>query len=142
MSLDETFRTVVGAEDCDALGHMNVQHYFRAVSDGMFVLMERLGLSVPEIARRRLSFAVVRAETDFRRELHAGETVALDSTIMRIGDKVVDFHHRLRIVPSGEIAMATDYKCVMLDLDRRRTVVVPDDIRQAAAALFPGLGAA
>ena len=70
-----TLTTVVRAEDCDALGHMNVQHYFRAVSDGMFVLMERLGLSRGEIARRRISFAVVRAETDFRRELHAGDSL-------------------------------------------------------------------
>ena len=136
---EETCRFVVGPDDCDALGHMNVQHYLRAVSDGMFGMMERLGLDRREIERRRLSFAVVRAEADFKRELHAGQTVALDSTILEIGEKLVVFHHHLRIVPGGEIAMSIFYRCVLLDLDRRRAVVVPGDIRAAARARFPGM---
>ena len=130
----QTHATVVRDEDCDALGHMNVQHYFRAVSDGMFVMMERLGLTRSEIARRRISFAVVHAETDFRRELHAGEAIALESCIRQVGDKVVVFDHRLLVRPGGELAMTTEYRCVLLDLDHRRAVVLPDDIRTAAAA--------
>jgi hypothetical protein len=30
----ETYRGTVGPADCDDLGHMNVQHYFAAVSNG------------------------------------------------------------------------------------------------------------
>jgi len=41
----ETFRGTVGPTDCDDLGHMNVQHYFAAISNGMFAMMNRLGLS-------------------------------------------------------------------------------------------------
>jgi hypothetical protein len=36
--------------DCDHLGHMNVQHYFAAVSDGMFAMMVCLGLGPEEIS--------------------------------------------------------------------------------------------
>jgi acyl-CoA thioester hydrolase len=107
----ETFRTVIRQDDCDALGHMNVQHYFRAVSEGMFVMMARLGLGLEEIARRQLSFAVVRTEADFRRELHVGDVIALDSTITRIDDKLVVFHHQLRTGPGDDVAMEVDYKC-------------------------------
>ena len=57
----ETHRATVAPSDYDLLGHMNVQHYFRAVSEGMFVLMGRLGLTPNDIARRKRSFAVVRA---------------------------------------------------------------------------------
>ena len=32
----ETYRATVAPSDCDHLGHMNVKHYFAAVSDGMF----------------------------------------------------------------------------------------------------------
>lgn len=137
----ETFRSIVGADDCDALGHMNVQHYFRAISDGMFVLMARLGLRPSDIVTsRRLSFAVVRAETDFRREMRAGDAFVLDSAIRQMGDKLVVFEHHLRNDLASEIAMTCIYKCVLLDLDRRRAVPVPSDIRQAALAMFPGLG--
>ena len=72
-------------------------------------------------------------------QLHAGQTVALDSTILEMGDKLVVFHHHLRIVPGGEVAMSIFYRCVLLDLDRRRAIVVPEDIRAAARARFPGL---
>ena len=30
--------------------------------------------------------------------------------------------------------MTTEYHCVLLDLDQRRAVVLPDDIRTAASA--------
>ena len=137
----ETHRTVVLADDCDALGHMNVQHYFRIVSEGMFVLMRWLGLGPQEIAKRQRSFAVVRTEADFRRELHAGDVIALESSITRIGEKLVVFHHRLRTALRDEVAMDVDYQCVLLDLKSRRAVLVPEDIRVAAIAIFPSLGA-
>ena len=44
----ETYRGTVGPTDCDNLGHMNVQHYFAAVSNGMFAMMSRLGLTPEE----------------------------------------------------------------------------------------------
>jgi len=132
----ETFRATVAPADCDHLGHMNVQHYFRAVSDGMFAVMIRVGLSPEEIRRRKLSFAVVRAETEFHRELHAGDVVALESTIAKVGEKSATFHHRLRNVATDDLAMSTEFKCVLLDLESRQASVVPEDIRKAAAEVF------
>ena len=134
----ETFRATVAPADCDHLGHMNVQHYFRAVGDGMFAVMIRVGLTPEEIRRRKLSFAVVRAETDFHRELYAGDVVALESTILKVGEKSATFHHRLRNVATGDLAMSTEFKCVLMDLDRRQATAVPEDIRKAAAEQFGG----
>jgi acyl-CoA thioester hydrolase len=117
---------------------MNVQHYFAAVSDGMFAIMVRLGLGPEEIRRRQMSFAVVRAETDFHRELRAGDVMALESTVARLGDKTVTFHHRLMNVATGDAAMSTEFKCVLLDLEKRQATAIPDDIRAKAAALIEG----
>jgi acyl-CoA thioester hydrolase len=103
----ETYRATVAPADCDHLGHMNVQHYFAAVSDGMFAIMVRLGLGPEEIRRRQISFAVVRAETDFHRELRPGDVMALESTVLALGEKSATFHHRLKDVAAGDIAMST-----------------------------------
>src|SRR5262249_39254808 len=92
----ETCRATVAPADCDDLGHLNVQHYFAAVNGGMFALMARPGLGREEIRRQQRSFAVVRAETDFHQELHAGNVVVLESTILRLGGRSATFHHRLR----------------------------------------------
>jgi acyl-CoA thioester hydrolase len=132
----ETYRATVAPAHCDYLGHMNVQHYFAAVSDGMFAIMIRLGLSSEEIRRRQMSFAVVRAETDFHRELRAGDVMALESTVAKLGDKTVTFQHHLTNVATGDAAMSTKFTCVLLDLEKRQATAIPDDIRAEAAALI------
>jgi acyl-CoA thioester hydrolase len=132
----ETFRATVSPAECDHLGHMNVQHYFAAVSDGMFALMVHLRLGPEEIRRRQMSFAVVRAETDFHKELHAGDVVALESTVLKIGGKSATFHHRLRNVATDALAMSTQFTCVLLDLGTRQATAIPDDVRRAAVARF------
>ena len=131
----ETYRGTVGPTDCDDLGHMNVQHYFAAVSNGMFAMMSRLGLTPEEIQRRQMSFAVVHAETDFHRELHSGDVMLLESTVLKLGDKSATFQHRLRNLSTDSVAMTTDFKCVLLDLRKREAIPIPDDMRAAAAEL-------
>jgi acyl-CoA thioester hydrolase len=132
----ETYRATVAPADCDHLGHMNVQHYFAAVSDGMFALMVRLGLGPEQIRRRQMSFAVVRAETDFHHELRPGDVVALESTVLKLGEKSATFHHQLKNVATGDIAMSTEFKCVLLDLEKREATIIPDDVRAAAEQLI------
>lgn len=135
-SLVETYHATVAPADCDHLGHMNVQYYFAAISDGMFGVMVRLGLGPDEIRRRQMSFAVVRAETDFHRELRAGDVIVLTSTVAALGNKTVTFHHRLTNVATGETAMSTEFRCVLLDLEKRQAMAIPDDIRTKAEALI------
>lgn len=132
----ETFRCTVSLADCDHLGHMNVQHYLRAVSDGMFCLMIHLGLTVEEIRRRNISFAAVHAEMDFHRELNVGDVIALESTVIKLENKSGIFQHRLKNAATGEIAMNAEIKAVLLDLKTRKAAVIPEDIRTAAAAKF------
>jgi acyl-CoA thioester hydrolase len=139
-SFIKTHRATVTPAQCDHLGHMNVQHYFAAVSDGMFAVMSRLGLGPDEIQRRQLSFAVVRAETDFHRELRPGHVIALESAVAKIGEKSVTFRHRLRNLATGDVAMSTQFKCVLLDLKRRQATAIPVDIRAKAAGLVVNAG--
>ena len=64
-----SYRSVVDPSECDFLGHMNVSRYFSACSDGVFAIQAELGLTANDMrSGRRLSFAVVRAESDFKAE--------------------------------------------------------------------------
>ena len=78
----------------------------------------------------------MRAETEFHQELHAGDVVALESTLLRLGEKSATFHHRLRNVATNVLAMSTEFKCVLLYLEKRQTSPIPDDIRSAAIKVF------
>lgn len=132
----ETFCATVALADCDHLGHMNVQHYFAAVSDGMFASMVKLGLGPSEIRERQMSFAVVRAETEFHQELYAGDVIVLESTIKKLGTKSASFHHKLMNVATDAVVMNTEFRCVLLHLQSRKGIEIPKDIRDAAIRVF------
>lgn len=128
-----SYRAVVDPSDCDFLGHMNVSRYFAACSDGVFAIQCAMGLTAEDMRQgRRLSFAVVHAKSDFIAELAAGDAIYLVTSVQEIGGKSMTFRHRLHRSADDGIAFETLFKCVLMSLDTRRAVTVPDDIRAKA----------
>ena len=139
MHFIETFRKAVDPGECDILGHMNVSRYFGACSDAVFSLQTQLGLGLSNITGgRRLSFAVVHAESDFKSEVMAGEVIYMRTAIEDIGNKSVLFRHRLFRAEQDHLAFEASFKCVLLDLVARKATPIPDDIRDAAERLQAG----
>ncbi|MCR9276143.1 MULTISPECIES: acyl-CoA thioesterase [Mameliella] len=131
-----SFRSVVDPADCDFLGHMNVSRYFSACSDGVFAVQAELGLTARDMREgRRLSFAVVHAESDFRAELQAGDAIWLESNVMAVGGKSMTFRHVLKRAEDGAVAFETVFKCVLMDLVTRRAIEIPPDVRDRAETL-------
>ena len=128
-----SFRSVVDPADCDFLGHMNVSRYFAACSDGVFAIQSEMGLTANDMrSGRRLSFAVVNAQSDFRAELSAGDALRLETSIVAIGSKSMTFRHQLFRADGDTIAFETEFKCVMLSLETRRAADISDDVREKA----------
>jgi len=128
-----SFRSVVDPTDCDFLGHMNVSKYFAACSDGVFAIQSEMGLTANDMRNgRRLSYAVVHAESDFKAELSAGDAIRLETSIIEIGSKSITFRHCLIRSADNLVAFETLFKCVMLNLETRRSAVIPDDAREKA----------
>ena len=130
-----TFRSVVDPADCDFLGHMNVSRYFAACSDGVFTIQSEMGLTAADMREgRKLSFAVVHAESDFRSELSAGEAIYLETEILQIGTKSITFRHRLFKTADKALAFETTFKCVMMSLEDRTAKMVPEEVKIKASA--------
>lgn len=130
-----SFRSVVDPSHCDFLGHMNVSRYFAACSDGVFAIQSEMGLTAEDMrSGRRLAFAVVRAESDFRAELMAGESIFLETEVLEIGGKSMTFRNRLIRAADRRVAFETAFKCVMLSLESRAAAPIPDDVREKAQA--------
>lgn len=129
-----SFRSVVDPSDCDFLGHMNVSCFFAACSDGVFAIQSEMGLTANDMRDgRRLSFAVVNAQSDFLAELSAGDGIRLETSVMEIGSKSMTFRHRLIRSEGDTLAFETVFKCVLLSLETRRAAEIPDDVREKAA---------
>ncbi|WP_417206909.1 acyl-CoA thioesterase [Antarctobacter sp.] len=132
-----TYRATVDPSHCDFLGHMNVSRYFAACSDAVFALQAELGLTPADMrGGRRLSFAVVHAESDFRAELHAGDLLRVETDVVAIGTKTMTFRHRLYRCPEETLSFESTFKGVLLSLETRRAVEVPQDVRDRAAAFL------
>ncbi len=130
-----SYRSVVDPADCDFLGHMNVSRYFAACSDGVFAIQSEIGLTANDMRhRRRLSFAVVHADSDFKAELSAGDAIRLETGILELGSKSITFRHRLIRAEDEAVTFETVFKCVMLGLETRRAEPIPSDVREKAAA--------
>jgi len=133
----ETYRSVVSPADCDILGHMNVSRYFWACGNGVFALQARIGLGRSEITGgRRLSFAVVHTEGNFLAEVLPGDVIYLRTGILTLGGKSVDFRHRLFTAERDALVFKATFRSVLLDLESRRGVPIPDDIRDTARAFM------
>ena len=129
-----SFRSVVDPSDCDFLGHMNVSRYFAACSDGVFAIQSEMGLTANDMRDgRRLSFAVVNAQSDFRAELSAGDAIRLETSVIEIGSKSMTFRHQLIRSEGETIAFETVFKCVLLSLETRKAAEIPDEVLITAA---------
>lgn len=134
-----SFRSVVDPADCDFLGHMNVSRYFAACSDGVFAIQSEMGLTASDMRKgRRLSFAVVNAQSEFRAELSAGDSIRLETTVLEMGTKSITFRHRLIRSEEDTLAFETVFKCVMLNLETRSSSEIPDDVRARASQWMEG----
>ena len=132
----ETFRAVVAAEQCDHLGHWNVQHYVGAISEAAIVLSHRLGLSLEECSRRGLGLAAVHMELDYLRELNEGDALRVETALLAMGNKSLSVHHKMENLTQGYTAFTAKVTAVLLDLNARRAAVIPPDIRSTGEALI------
>lgn len=131
----ETYRAAVAPWQCDHLGHMNAQYYYGAVGDAMFAIMSEIALTPQAVRDRHMSFAAVHTEGNFIRELRPGDLYSMRSTVLEIGRSSALFHHVMESQPGGGRAFDANLKAVLLNLQTRKSVEIPDDIRRAMETL-------
>jgi acyl-CoA thioester hydrolase len=128
----ETYRGVVYPWQCDHMGHMNVMWYVGKFDEATWVFFDRIGLTRDFLAANARGMAAVDQRIAYRRELLAGDVVAVDTTLLEVHDKALRFAHRMKVAASGEVAAITMLTAVHLDTGRRRAAVMPESIRAQA----------
>lgn len=125
----QPFRYVVGTQDCDALGHMNVARYIAVCNLSGSALMERIGWPPGQVnAGRRYSFAAVNMQSEFLGEVLEGQVLQAECGIEGVGTKSATFDNRIYL-ENGPLVFRSLWKSALMDLDTRRAVAVPDDLR-------------
>lgn len=134
MATMETLRRVIQPHECDILGHMNVARYFDCCSDAGFAIMAACGLDRNNVlGGKRQSFAVVHSDATFHAEVLVGEAVYMKTCVADMGRRSATFHHRLFRATDDKLVFETKFRVVLMDLEKRKAVVIDDTLRAALA---------
>lgn len=131
-----TYKGTVYPWHCDEMGHMNVMWYVGKFDEGTRHFFHALGLTPQFLRENNRGMAAVEQKIEYKRELLAGDIVAVYSVLNEIRDRVIRFTHEMRKVDTDEVAAITTLTAVHLDKAARRACAFPQSVREHAAALL------
>lgn len=87
-------------------------------------------ISYPElITRRRLGFPTVHIESDFSAPLEYGDIAVVELVVQQVGRTSVRFRYVIRRKRDGTVCFTAQVTTVLIDLDSKEPVVIPDELR-------------
>ena len=134
----EVNRVLVTENQCDELGHMNIQHYYAALSEGMFRVMEFIGIPKENIPIRRTSFALHKEEAEFLEELKEGDEFHVGTALAHIGTKSIVFENRFFRSLDYHLLFRAKFISVFMDLNTRASIPIPGQVKVALEKEIPG----
>lgn len=130
----ELLRGVVHPWHHDIFGHMNVRHYAPFFDDASFFLYSALGIPISWVmAQHGVHIVSAKAETNFIKELKAGDGFIIDGAVKRLGTRSITFHLRMIHVETGALHATYDLTEVFFDPQTRASAPMPDAVRQRLA---------
>jgi acyl-CoA thioester hydrolase len=116
---------------------MNTQFYAAAYDGATFHFLSRVG-PYGELAKRHLGWADVRQLIEYKHEVPAGSLLVVRTTLIRLGNKAVEFLHEMRNAETDELHSTCAMATVLFDTKARRAAVIEDWIRTRAESLLAG----
>jgi acyl-CoA thioesterase FadM len=91
---------------------MNVMYYVGKFDEATWSLFVELGLTPSLLRDHAHNMAAVQQNISYKRELLAGDVVAVRSAVLEMRDKVIRFVHEMRNAELGEIAAVCELTAV------------------------------
>jgi len=132
MAAVRTFSGVAHTWLCDEMGHMNTRNYVGMFDDAMQHFMLLLGHNAMVDGERRLGWADVRHEIDYKAEVAEGALVHVECEALRIGNSSITYRQTLYLSETGEVAAVNKATSVLFDLQQRGTAPIPAAMRETA----------
>ncbi len=119
--------------DCDPAGlvyYPALFHYCHAAMEEFFAA--RCGVSYARLmAERRLGFPTVNVRAEFFAPFVYGDEALVEVWASAVGRTSVTFEYRLRRASDRTLCASATHVQVAMNLDERRAVPVPEDLRRA-----------
>tara|TARA_R110000868_G_scaffold29322_7_gene108995 strand:- start:5229 stop:6125 length:897 start_codon:yes stop_codon:yes gene_type:complete len=131
----DTYRGYVSMQECDEMGHMNIQHYIAKTSDASFHIRDALGLSASQQATSGRGYIALEHHIRFHRELKTSDLVLIRSGIVEMRDRTLVKFQEMREVLDDRLAATFVVNVGCLDLETRRLTTWPEATKELAAEL-------
>jgi len=135
----DTYRGYVSLQECDEMGHMNIQHYISKSSDSSYNLRVALGHGALDQAASGLGYVALEHHIRFHRELRASDLVVIRSGIVEMRDKTMRIYQEMSEALDGRLAATYVVDTGCLDLETRRLTRWPDHVRARAGEMLVAL---
>lgn len=128
-----TYQRKVGFDDVDAAGLVFFATVFGYAHEAMEALFDGLDGGYRRlICERRIGLPAVHVEADYRLPLRYGDTLRVDTSVVRIGNRSLTLRHRLTRLNDAPLAAEVLHTVVCTDLDGVKSCPMPDDVRRIA----------
>jgi 4-hydroxybenzoyl-CoA thioesterase len=120
---------------CDTAGIVFYPRYFEMFSGVVEDwCADGLGISFRELhLEQGLGLPTVHIETDFAAPSQLGDLLRAELSVQKLGGASITVSIRL-LVPQGDERVKTELVLLMMDLQRRRAVPIPEKLRERIAA--------
>ncbi len=132
-----TYRSSIDNWHCNSAGFMTRRAYIDCFSSAAGQLLGRIGIYSADIRSRGVGTVALEYDIRYLRPLRAGEFVTLRSSLLNMGEKTIAFCHHMRAGLDEELVATVAVTGVAFDLNARRAIAIPNDIRERIAALLP-----
>jgi acyl-CoA thioester hydrolase len=106
--------------------------YAGKFDEACWQLLSMLGLTTSRFSQDGTGMAAVEQHIQYKRELHAGDAVTVQSALLEVKNKSIHMLHKMLHDASGELAATTVVVGVHIDAAIRKAIPLPDDVRRRA----------
>ena len=131
----ETYRGAVYPWHCDHMGHMNVMWYVGKFDEATWHLFRMVGLSSAWLKANGRGMAAIEQRIAYQRELHAGATVIVRTTVLEVREKVLRFVHQMVDADTEQASATTLLVAAHTDAQLRKATALPPEVAEKARAL-------
>lgn len=123
------YRGTVYPWHCDQMGHMNVMWYVGKFDEATWNVFASVGMTMEFMRSHGSATAGVEQNITYKRELRAGDVIAVYSRIVEVRDRVVRIQHEMRLGTTQQPVATMVLTAVHMDSSTRRATPFPDAIR-------------
>lgn len=132
LGLFDTARGAIETWECDIHGNLHPRFFMSRCSDAVTHLQRHYGLTPAYRRDHGLGSAALEYNIEYHHPIRAGEALITKSGLRGMAEKTQQFFHWFFNGATGESIATVETTGTLFDFEKRKAVVIPDDLRAIA----------